>query len=781
MSSLEALGARYNNLTGSIPAELGQQVSLNYLELQNNNLSGPLPPELGNLINLEYFNVRSNVDLTGLMPRTMLNLPLGYLDISDTWICPHLDDEFQEWLDGIPRAYGLQCPPTMTERFALEEFYTAAGGDSWTNNSGWDSDSVVTDWYGVTVDATDTLVRRLALPSNGLQGSLASAIGNLRKLETLDLANNSLTGGIPVAMTSMDALDTLRVSGNADMDGPLPFLMTEMTELQALQYANTDMCASPSATFQSWIGSLEVADGATCHNPDAVRLSLPVVYLTQSIQRRSADVLLLSGREALLRVFLVGDQARAFFEPEVVAMFTREGEEVHRVVMRSIDDRLVTTADEGNLRTSYNATIPAEHMVTGLELVVVADSAETIPRAEGSQTRFPDSGSVALNVIDVPPMELTAVPVLNAAKPDSSILPWTDSIGDLGAESPQVGLFRYSFPFSEFSAKSREPYVTSLDLTDENNTWSMILELEPVYRAEKGTGYWYAVADSEDGYVRGIARLNGLVSFGKPWDTELAHEVGHNLDLLHAPCGGALGTEPDFPYPNGSIGVWGYDFRDNSVVSPERRRDIMGYCYELGWLSDYYYEKVIRVRANKDETWTNEEFVGHRTGGRDAGAVGRGAERRAADRTGTLDVHGPEAAGGGGRLPGRRVRARRPDRVRPLLHPRRGQVREQVLLLRRPDRGRLGGLAGTHHADGARGRGDGGPERSPLAHDRDGSLDRADPGDSAGLEPGAAIRAGGHRGARGGDDAGDRGGGAVALIRSGKEVAGDARCGSKVL
>ena len=55
------------------------------------------------------------------------------------------------------------------------------------------------------------------------------------------------------------------------------------------------------------------------------------------------------------------------------------------------------------------------------------------------------------------------------------------------------------------------------------------------------------MADSHDGYVRGIARLNGLVSFGKPWPDELAHEVGHNLDLLHAPCGNALGTDPDFP------------------------------------------------------------------------------------------------------------------------------------------------------------------------------------------------------------------------------------------
>ena len=612
LSSLEELGVRNNKLSGPIPPELGQLTSLTSLSFRSNNLSGQLPPELGGLVNLEDFDVHDNLGLAGLMPRTMLNLPLGYLNISSTWICPHLDDEFQEWLDRIPRAYGLVCPATVTERFALSEFYAAAGGDSWSNNSGWDSDAVVSNWHGVTVSTEDTLVRRLALPSNGLAGSITPAIGNLRKLETLDLGNNGLSGGIPVAITTMDALDTIRVSGNTAMDEPLPFRMTEMTGLQALQYANTGMCASPSATFQRWIDGLDLADGATCDNPDAVRLSLPIVYLTQAIQTPTGDVPLLTGREALLRVFMVGDQAKAFYEPEVVATFTRGGEEVHRVTMRAVDDRLVTSADEGDLRTSYNAAIPAEHMVAGTELVVVADSAETIPRAEGSQTRFPETGSVALNVIDVPPLELTAVPVLYAGKPDSSVIPWVDSIGDLGAESPQVGLFKYSFPFSEFTAKAREPYVTSLDFTVEENTWGMILEMEPVYRAEKATGYWYAVANTQEDneYVRGIARLNGLVSFGKPWPDELAHEVGHNLDLEHAPCGGALFTDPDFPYSNGSIGVWGYDFRDGTVVSPERRRDIMGYCYDLGWLSDYYFEKVIRVRANKDETWTNEDLSG---------------------------------------------------------------------------------------------------------------------------------------------------------------------------
>ena len=605
LSSIEYMGVRNNSLSGPIPSELGQLSTLEVLRLQNNSLSGALPPELGSLTAVDELDVTNNPQLTGLLPRTLVGLQsISRFYFNKTELCPQLDREFQDWLDKILKVDANECGAPDIERLALVEFYEGTGGESWTNDDGWDSDSQTGDWYGVTVSARDSLVRRLDLPDNGLDGQLPPVVANLRELEALDLADNSLAGGVPVALTSVDALDTIRISGNADMEGPLPFRMIDLADLQTLQYANTGLCASPSVTFQAWIDGLALADGTTCDNPEEVKLSLPVVYLTQSIQRPAGDVPLLSGREALLRVFLVGDQASAFFEPEVVATLTRDGEDVHRVVMRAVDDRLATVADEGDLRASYNAVIPGEHIVSGTEFEVVADSAGTVPQANGSQTRYPDTGPVALKVIDVPPLELTVVPVLYAAEPDSSVLPWVDSIADMGVHSPQVGLFKHSFPFAEFSAKTREPYVTSLDLTVEENTWPMIIELEPVYRAEEASGYWYAVADSDEGYVRGIARLNGLVSFGKPWPDELAHEVGHTLDLEHAPCGGALGTDPDFPYPNGSTGVWGYDFRDGSVVSPLSRRDIMGYCYKQGWLSDYYFEKVIRVRENKVEDWT---------------------------------------------------------------------------------------------------------------------------------------------------------------------------------
>ncbi|MDE2761834.1 MAG: Ig-like domain-containing protein [Gemmatimonadota bacterium] len=594
LSTVIDLGVQNNNLSGPIPPELGHLSSLAQLALYNNDLSGPLPPEIGNLSKLVDLRLHDNPDLEGLLPRSVLNLHnLSYLDISGTDLCAQLDAEFREWLASIPEAYGWRCPATQVERHALAEFYASTDGDSWTNNDGWNSDADVDDWYGVTVG--DSLVEQLRLPDNGLDGPLPPVIGNLQALESFDVADNTLNGVFPVALV-IDALDTIRISGNEDMIGPLPFDMIEMEELKALEFEDTDLCASPSKTFQEWIDSLDVAEGATCDNPDSVKLSLPVVYLNQAIQRPEGDVPLLPDRDALLRVFLVGDQENAFFEPEVFATFMRDGEEVHRVVMQSEQDRVPTVVDEGDLIKSYNAVIPAKYFEDGTEFVVVADSAEVIPRAEGSQTRFPETGSAALNVIEVPPLELTVVPVLYADDPDSSIFEWTDSIDD---DSENVGLFKHSFPFSEFGASSWDTaYVTSLDPTED--AWEILLDLETVYKSAKATGYWYAVADSKEGYVRGIARLNGWVSYGKPWDTELAHEVGHTLNLRHAPCGGPSGVDPDFPYDNGSIGMWGWDSRDSSLVSPYTRRDIMGYCYEQGWLSDYYYEKVIDLREDKE-------------------------------------------------------------------------------------------------------------------------------------------------------------------------------------
>merc|ERR1711953_125602 len=75
----------YNELTGSIPAEIGALINLLFLDLSSNKLTGSIPVEIGALVNLQRFGLISN-QLSGLVPPELVtslqgaNLDLSYND-----------------------------------------------------------------------------------------------------------------------------------------------------------------------------------------------------------------------------------------------------------------------------------------------------------------------------------------------------------------------------------------------------------------------------------------------------------------------------------------------------------------------------------------------------------------------------------------------------------------------------------------------------------------------------------------------------------------------------
>ena len=62
-----------NDLTGSIPPEIGNLTNLTYLNLRSNDLTGSIPTEIGNLTNLTNLGLYGN-DLTGSIPSEIGNL-----------------------------------------------------------------------------------------------------------------------------------------------------------------------------------------------------------------------------------------------------------------------------------------------------------------------------------------------------------------------------------------------------------------------------------------------------------------------------------------------------------------------------------------------------------------------------------------------------------------------------------------------------------------------------------------------------------------------------------
>ena len=71
--SVTRLSLSYNQLTGTIPAEIGNLTNLTILSFYNNQLTGTIPTEIGNLTNLTILSFYNN-QLTETIPTEIVNL-----------------------------------------------------------------------------------------------------------------------------------------------------------------------------------------------------------------------------------------------------------------------------------------------------------------------------------------------------------------------------------------------------------------------------------------------------------------------------------------------------------------------------------------------------------------------------------------------------------------------------------------------------------------------------------------------------------------------------------
>ena len=82
IATTTTLDLPFSNITGEIPAELGNLPNLTYLWLYDNQLTGDIPIEIGNLNNLKYLNLSGN-SINGPIPFEIGNLTnLIYLSFS---------------------------------------------------------------------------------------------------------------------------------------------------------------------------------------------------------------------------------------------------------------------------------------------------------------------------------------------------------------------------------------------------------------------------------------------------------------------------------------------------------------------------------------------------------------------------------------------------------------------------------------------------------------------------------------------------------------------------
>ena len=158
----------------------------------SNNLTGTLPLELGHLADLGAFNLESHKGLRGSLPTTLGNLA-SLNSFSVLFMGPEL---------------GGVIPPSLITLPQLQYISMSFNEGQWQLPS--------------NIDMVDeSRLANIQLWSTGLSGALPPFISELKRLQFLDLAGNSLEGSLPDAIGDLPYLDYLNLHGSK-LKGTLP-------------------------------------------------------------------------------------------------------------------------------------------------------------------------------------------------------------------------------------------------------------------------------------------------------------------------------------------------------------------------------------------------------------------------------------------------------------------------------------------------------------------------------------------------------------------------------
>ena len=331
-------------------------------------------------------------------------------------------------------------------------------------------------------------------------------------------------------------------------------------------------------------------------NPTELRLTAPVIYLSQAAQNRNGTVRLIAGRPAFLRVFAVGDQTNWLEAPAVQVTLLQENDVVFERLLPPETDRVPSSINESNTIGSYDVEVPGSVIRPGVRMVVELDPEGVVPLAPGSRIRYPEEGSMELGVVEPQLFRQIFVPTISTQSPDESVYDWTEG---LNPESPQLRMARTILPVGAMEVEVRETYSTDSDLNTANGWSQWINAMAVLFEQEGRRGYYYGVASISQPAYGGLGYVGYPVSVGLAVPHIYAHELGHNLNLSHAPCGDPGGPDPDFPYSDGSIGIWGYDLFEDRLFDPKQYKDVMGYC-GMRWISDYHFDRATTHRLDGD-------------------------------------------------------------------------------------------------------------------------------------------------------------------------------------
>lgn len=356
-------------------------------------------------------------------------------------------------------------------------------------------------------------------------------------------------------------------------------------------------------------GNCEAPSGADGCGTTALDISISQVAVYQSVKipletngqavdptARNAD--LTQGREALFRVYVHPETGWAPRQLSARVNITN-GATQDQFFAKATPSTDSTDADT---TSTFQIDIPAAKIQDATQY-----SVELAECATGTGTaaspRFPATGTTPLSARQTGPLKIVIVPVqTNGHTPDTSD----------GVLALYRAMMMAMYPITDISITAGTGISTDYPID-----WSGMLDQIRAQRESDQPAsdvYYFGFVTPTDtlqqycqvsctagiGFVADENDPSSRAAVGLAFDDEtsvetMAHEVGHNHGRNHSPCapGGQItGVDPNYPYPNAEIGVWGYDIRGATFHDPIKSTDIMGYCDDK-WISDYTYEGLL--------------------------------------------------------------------------------------------------------------------------------------------------------------------------------------------
>ncbi len=479
---------------------------------------------------------------------------------------------------------------------AKEDFAITSGGGSATLQPGQErtlwisydpqatSSGTEVATLTVSTDATDPVVAYLygsAVSADNLPptvnnpGELTGEVGDSISLQI----SASDPDGDDFTFSATGLPDGLTINSSGLISGTLTDSGTSSVIVSA------DDSFTPGTTQFSWYVSGTAP-------PAGFDLSLNRFYITQSVpaidssQAAIDQTPVVAGRDGLARAFVVASEPNN--AAPIVRLFWQSSAGSGTVTLGG-PGAVPEAPAESQMADTFAAMLDATAITGDIQVYVMIDPDNTVAESNETNNRYPASGWLDLQAVIVPTLEITLVPITF-----DGITP------DLSDPSEYIEDVLAMMPVAEYDIEVRDtPYVVTAPAFDWA-TWSATLSEIANLRATDGsTRMYHGIVDP--GYSSGIAGI-GYIGFpaAVSWSRSgkagvVAHELGHNFSLDHAPCG--VSGDPSFPYAGGKIGVWGYDLESGTQYDPASRFDFMSYCSPV-WISDYFYGETLDYRAS---------------------------------------------------------------------------------------------------------------------------------------------------------------------------------------